>query len=363
VRLHSVGAKSLDRRIREENMNHSGARLPDDAFDYAFYGYPFETALEQLASLAAPEVWGLADDKFSILGYYFATMWQRVVELDAVAEVDGREGPLRVWHTNLVTSTGEDIFAVLRPNYPDKRQPWRLWNFTRRSDRRIVSHGALLPRPNPMFDYAQPETVFDPNLPVELSLDHSLLDHPDRFGTIETHYEREVRFHGAVELAKRKAALNYRHAVASRYYDPKRPGSQGRIQLLLPLSFDHEDRVDQVLVLERTEGSDGSDFYLAPTALPPQEGYRRARTVARPSRDWLSPPDPPSGADTGPGGFRRAFSYDRCPVCGGSGGCVLAASNRTAYCRNVESPTRVRTVTGAEVFEHELEPKAAGFES
>src|SRR3954468_11072143 len=104
-------------------MNHSHAGLPFDAFDYAFYGYPFETALEQLAALAAPEVWGFADDKFAILGYYFATMWQRVVELNAVAEIDGREGPLRVWHTNLVTPTGEDIFAVLRPNYPDKRQP------------------------------------------------------------------------------------------------------------------------------------------------------------------------------------------------------------------------------------------------
>ena len=85
------------------------------------------------------------------------------------------------------------------------------------------------------------------------------------------------RLDDAVELAKKRAAWNYKTAIPT-YYPKHNAGS-----LLLPLALTDEDHIDLALVVIRNP----SGSYQGETILPLDLAYSNSRLVSRPDSDWL----------------------------------------------------------------------------
>lgn len=85
------------------------------------------------------------------------------------------------------------------------------------------------------------------------------------------------RLNDAVELAKKRAAWNYKTAIPT-YYPKHNAGS-----LLLPLALADEEHIDLALVVIRNP----SGSYQGETILPLDLAYSNSRLVSRPDSDWL----------------------------------------------------------------------------
>ena len=90
---------------------------------------------------------------------------------------------------------------------------------------------------------------------------------------------------GAIAQSKLRAYRNNQVAVPQYYRDKGGPGS---VQLLLPLSLEHEasSKVDLAIVLERVPGQLA---YRGHTVLSLEMAYKNARLLTRPESGWLNP--------------------------------------------------------------------------
>lgn len=127
------------------------------------------------------------------------------------------------------------------------------------------------------------ELIYDPDLELIPNLDHILDENVDRYPADlpDNSHKRRIMLQGAVAEGAKRAQMNYKVAVPQFYFGHE--GSEpGRIQLLLPLSFNDPSRADLALVVERAEQS-----YRAFTVLPLDRAYNNARLIAKPETDWL----------------------------------------------------------------------------
>lgn len=85
------------------------------------------------------------------------------------------------------------------------------------------------------------------------------------------------RLNDAVDLAKKRAAWNYKTAIPT--YSPKHNAGS----LLLPLALTDEECIDLALVVIRNP----SGSYQGETILPLDFAYTNSRLVSRPDSDWL----------------------------------------------------------------------------
>ncbi|MBK6781771.1 MAG: DUF3825 domain-containing protein [Gemmatimonadetes bacterium] len=139
-------------------------------------------------------------------------------------------------------------------------------------------------RPKPARYFDKPgDLLYDPDVELIPNLDHILDDNVDRYPVDlqgNTH-RRRMMLQGAVAEAAKRAQMNYKVAVPQFYFGFEGSGS-GRIQLLLPLSFEDPRRADLALVVEREER-----VYRGFTVLPLDLAYKNARLIARPEGEWL----------------------------------------------------------------------------
>jgi len=157
------------------------------------------------------------------------------------------------------------------------------------------------------------ELIFNPQLRVELNVDHIVRENLGRFpvelggrlrrdGVPEDLDEYDESSEdgsrpGALPFATRNAlegALKHSIRLAHRNYRISVPQFyRGRIQLLLPLYLRESDRPDLAVTLQKH-----GDWYRAATVLYTDWAYRHARLLTRPNSEWL-------------GGFRADLLEER----------------------------------------------------
>jgi len=269
---------------------------PTELFDFAWIpgrgpeasptkGY--ESRLKELADRAQPEHWSFdAAQPYGILGNYLRYTFKRLsFERGKILEVGDASGArVCVFNTGLFTPNYETIYAFFEAHRDLSRQPWVFKDWIVESDRRLAFFDAK-PGPARYFDKAD-ELIYDPDRKLIPNLDHILDENVDRYPSDlrDNPHRRRMILQGAVAEAGKRAQMNYKVAVPQFYFGHESTEA-GRIQLLLPLCFNHPARADLALVLEREW-----DAYRAFTVLPLDRAYSNARLIAKPENEWLKEP-------------------------------------------------------------------------
>ena len=154
---------------------------------------------------------------------------------------------------------------------PD-RQRWFLRGFYRESDRNLSSFPVLPDRASYFSDIS--DLIFDYRYDIGINRDHILQDEANLQRLSEA-LANPTAFDGAVSIAKKKVAANYRLAVPQYY--------EGRIQLSVPLGGD-SGKAEVALVISKE-----NQFYTGHTCLTLKMAYNNARLIAKPDTDWLCP--------------------------------------------------------------------------
>lgn len=287
-------------------------------FDYAKVA-DWESRLHHLAEMAEPERWTYLSvpdkSKLPILDSYVRYTFVRLIEQDRLSEAEHTS----CFNTGLLTPNQEEIFGVFRvSDMYDPKKPvsptnkkWFLTNWARSGERSLTEFFELPTLASYWTDPA--ELVFNPQLQVQLNLDHIIRDNINRFpselgGHLDINgvptdlsatpdidadaspAEESLVVTGdrseEVPLATRNAlegAMKHSIRLAQRSYRISVPQFHyGKIQLLLPLYLRSASRPDLALTLERHGG-----WYRAATVLYPDWAYRQARLLSRPNSEWL----------------------------------------------------------------------------
>lgn len=286
-------------------------------FDYAKVA-DWESRLSDLAEMAETERWTFLSvpgkSALPILDSYIRYTFLRLHEQDRLAESER----FACFNTGLLTSNQEEIFGVFRvSDMYDPAKPvaatnkkWFLTSWARSGERQLTDFFELPGLASYWTDPA--ELIFNPQLHVQLNLDHIIRDNINRFpvelgghldvngipGDIadtpdieaDAHVGESSRIAGSekteVPLATRNAlegAMKHSIRLAHRSYRIAVPQYHyGKIQLLLPIYLRSPDRPDLALTLERHGG-----WYRAATVLYPDWAYRQARLLSRPNSEWL----------------------------------------------------------------------------
>jgi len=286
-------------------------------FDYAKVA-DWDNRLAVLANMAEPERWTYQSvpdrSPLPVLDSYVRYTFVRVHDQNRIAESERTA----CFNTGLLTPNQEEIFGVLRvsdiydPAVPvgPTNKKWFLTAWARSGERQLTDFFELPPLASYWSDPA--ELVFNPQLQVQLNLDHIIHDNLNRFPvelgghldvngvptdltatpdieaepvsptetpsgvdlTADIPLATRNALEGAMKHSIRLAQRSYRIAVPQFHY--------GRIQLLLPIYFRSASRPDLALTLER-HGA----WYRAATVLYPDWAYRQARLLSRPNSEWL----------------------------------------------------------------------------
>lgn len=284
-------------------------------FDYAKVA-DWESRLADLAGIAEQERWTYhsVPDRSSlpILDSYVRYTFLRLHEQNRIAGSERHA----CFNTGLLTPSQEEIFGVFRvsdlfdPERPigPTNKKWFLTSWARAGERQLTDFFEL---PGLATYWTDPaELVFNPQLQVQLNLDHIIRDNINRFpvelgghldingvpgdlaatpdieedsGPVESLVTADVdhvplatrnALEGAMKHSIRLAHRSYRIAIPQYHY--------GKIQLLLPIYLRSSERPDLALTLER-HGA----WYRAATVLYPDWAYRQARLLTRPNSEWL----------------------------------------------------------------------------
>ncbi len=249
--------------------------------------------LDELSKMAAEEVWQFRNPtpeqqqyKHPILYNYIHHTFKRLKE-----EYDGTDNPKfkqskiaivgdkACFNTGLYTDNYEQIFGYFTRNRREGAQPWYMMGFVRESDLELNDFVPLPTRAEYFTDIS--DLIFDYRLEIRVNVEH-ILNNPNNIARLPRIFQntgqRELLmniFSGAVNLAKKKVAANYRLAVPQYY--------EGRVQLLLPLCL--ESSVPDAALVIYKEGS----IYQGRTLLTIDMAYNNARLIAKPESDWLKP--------------------------------------------------------------------------
>ena len=280
--------------------------------------------ISDLVTLAEPERWEFismpAECDYPVLDSYIKFTFRRIYDQNLI--VESYSGQYACFNTGLLTPGQEEIFAVFSSNInydarsreSQNNRKWFLFSWARAGDR-ILTDFKELPKLATYWNDSS-DLVFNPNLEVNLNLDHIIRENLNRFpielggnvgengipsdiGATEPDEENEQIAAGPqnqvldsqVPLATRNAlegSMKHSIRLAQRSYRIAVPQfHHNRIQLLLPLYLRSTVRPDLALTLEKHGG-----WYRAATVLYPDWAYRHARLLARPNSEWL-------------GGFRK----------------------------------------------------------
>ncbi len=264
--------------------------FPNNLLQFGFFP-AWINQLDQLAEMAIPEPWTFSSgfvlqgrfQHMTILACYISSTYYGLnLERDCLGD-DPRanelirvEGEYAFFNTGLLTRHYQQIYAVFQKN---KRvgalQPWYFkgWHDESASYMRKISELSLRP-----FATALPEiSAFRPGWDVRMDMAH-VLGEGDNLMRVPEPYRAANNLATHIEVAKASAlkrAMICPSLVVPQYYG-------GKIQYLLPLSFDDPERADLVMALQSMDG-----YYLCSTCLTPEMAYCNARLLGRPTAPWL----------------------------------------------------------------------------
>ena len=243
--------------------------------------------VESLANLAEKEPWEYSHSKAAepmpILRNYIRFTFQRLEEMTS-GIVISTDGKAAAFNTGLVTPNQEDIYSLFRANTRPGRQPWRWNGFSKASDWNFVDNfGASVP---PLANYFEDPSVllYDRRCELFINIDH-VMEHIARFPEHlqKNPYVARQLMISAEATTKKRVYRNYKTAVPQYYRDK---GTDGGVQLLLPICLENPGRADLALVVAKNEAGNA---YRGSTVLTLDMAYNNARLLARPDTEWLQP--------------------------------------------------------------------------
>lgn len=257
--------------------------ITDFAYFSDFYG-----ALDALEKLAKAENWkysnmvGKNNQNNPILENYLHHTFRRLKDEYVKASEPERndiiyiDDKIACFNTGLYTKNYNAIYAVFWPTLKEEdKKPFSFKGFEQQASYKLEKVKNLPRRANYFSDIA--ELIYNPNLTVRANVEHILEENLNRFPkALQENPMLSTLFTGAIELAKKRVAANYRAAVPT-YYN-------GSICLMLPLCLTTPDKTDLALAIQRNDG-----FYTAKTVLTLDMAYNDARLIAKPDNDWLVP--------------------------------------------------------------------------
>lgn len=258
-------------------------------FSFAYCGKEedFNNKLLFLAkNLAEEEVWDFHNkDGIEILRKYIFATFAKCNEQDKIIYTDDMTSC--AINTGLLTDNGKEILMLFNSNmYLDdfnkertsNIKDWYFNGFRATTDRDFMKMfkgkvPQLATYTNDVTDY-----FFNPELPIEVDVDHIIDDNYDRIAQ-EVPLGKEIvrmMLDGVVSIAIKKAKRNFRLAVPEYYQD--------KINFLLPIEFPIDDNKHKIMALA-IEKLDG--VYRANTIFALEDAYAKARILMKPNTNWL----------------------------------------------------------------------------
>lgn len=260
----------------------------------------FDTHLARLAQLSE-ENWnytqGQSSDSYPVLKNYLYYTYSRLRREEKLfhgqpisfgkssINWNGEERGISCscFNTGLTDRNQQEIFAYFEENLNrkySKDSDWVLKGFFAGNKGPMANFQTKPAAPDYMADLnSLCDLLFDPKKKLELCYDQLLEERETRFpASLRSRSASESMVIGALDMAVQKAIQrvkrNYKSAIPQ-YFNHK-------IQLLLPLCLESDDKVDLALVVELKEG-----YYQASAVLDLDKAYSNARLIARPDREWL----------------------------------------------------------------------------
>lgn len=249
-------------------------------------GETWETPFQKLAQKAKTEKWNFDYARFikdtvnyPILSSYLNSTFLRLQQQNKIKfSIDGDKS---CFNTGLQTREGSDIFATFYKTkdpalrgHPD----WTLFGFFETSSSRVRDFDPL---PDIATYISDPsDLVFDASYEFEINYEHILTQNKEKLPSILQLNPTLARnaVEGAIRQLKDRFRRNYKLAVPS--------WSEGRVQLLLPLSITDDKFSDAALVAEKDARH---AKYIIHDILSLDSAYLNARIICAPDRHWLTP--------------------------------------------------------------------------
>lgn len=287
------------------------------------YFEDFDQSIQDLSTRAKKENWCYRDskDKLFILKIYFENTFNMILKQDKL-KID-KNNTIASFNTGLKDKNFEDIYAVLKVNKDsDIKQRFIFVNFTTvgtyPSGKEIVEYFNPLPE-SVTYIKKSDDMFFDTASKLITDTRHILLDNIERLPSwlldeifmpfkeereiyytikktpiplqrrlyikLSTLIESNDRLYSnlemyldrAIERSKRMVKANYRYAL------PSYSVSQDQISLMLPLVFDNEKGVEDVLLVQKKD----SGNYQGETILTLKQCYVNARLIGELENTFL----------------------------------------------------------------------------
>lgn len=260
-------------------LEKSSETIKDESsiFIYAFCGNPnqFADKINQLADLAAEEIWSSEGDGTNdILHYYILDTFKQCYRTNIIIE----ENNYSCFNTGLMTSNDEDIFGLFELNSKEGAQKWFFKGFFAESDWNIAENISEKPK-LPKYTDDNSNFYFDTDKDIIWNTDHILDENWDRYSLELKNLGKatvSLLLNGAYGKAIKRIKRNNRLVVPQFY--------KGKIMYLLPLEIVVQDnKITMALAVEKL--SNGK--YRANTIFTTKMAYGKARLLMKPESNWL----------------------------------------------------------------------------
>ena len=245
--------------------------VPDLLYD-TIYMKDYNQNIEDLVAMALPEKWNFPDESGNqILKNYLGKTLERLQEENKVVITDS----FLVFNTGLFTCNYESIYLVAeKPKKESIKREWVFKEFCTEYDLDSTDISDLPQRANYFTDPSL--LLFNWNYPVRVQYGHILEDNKNRLpkSTIDSHMKVQL-LTCTIDPSIKKVIANYKLAVPQ-YYD-------GKIQLLIPLYFEDDNKPDLALTVTKKNG-----YYQGHTCITLDMAYNNARIIAKPESNWLT---------------------------------------------------------------------------
>ncbi len=254
-------------RISGNESTKRGNYGQKDEFRLSKFAYIPGNSYMKLKELAIEEDWGPKDNNgrpISFLKVYLNRMFRRFYKLDADKDVKkhivySKNDTRCLFSTGLYTNFGtikggEEIFVLLKENWPDKEEPWRFCDFITKSDSRIKDFDPIpeFDRNRDFEDELNKEDLFkcvygDGMELTDMNLKHAVLEHVERFPI--SFLEKRMDGYKKFDFDNRKTDVNFWREVKS-FLD----SNSGRECLSMMARDVHGEMLMQDKIARRTNG-------------------------------------------------------------------------------------------------------------
>lgn len=243
----------------------------EDLYTFMKWG-DYNKVIESLAALALPENWSFNNDgSNSILKNYLSRTFEKLQEENKVIETD----EYCVFNTGLYTRLYEEIYAY---GYRDNLGKYTFSKFCTEYELGSFNVEEI---PERADYFSDPNLlIFNYHYPIRVQYSHILMDEKNAERLPKSILDSKLPLQtlmGVIELSIKRVIANYKLAVPQYY--------QNKIQLLIPLYFENENRPELALVISKSN----HDYYQGHTCITLDMAYNNARLIAKPESNWLAP--------------------------------------------------------------------------